>query len=133
MLAVLTESNPLRKSSRYSPGMFLPGEKEKEEGVDGGEDRLEEGECCLIRGGVEPPDPIPVVGPPMPCPTEASEPGVCADSLQSGREPMDSSGAVLKISELSPKKKGCGRGVGDESRLRDVALQDMNHRLLIVI
>jgi hypothetical protein len=30
------ESNPLRKSSRYSPGIFPPGEKEKEEGVDGG-------------------------------------------------------------------------------------------------
>jgi hypothetical protein len=74
------ESNPLMKLSRYSPGIFPPGEKEKEEGVEGGEGRLEEEEHCSIRGGVEPPDPIPVVGPPTPSPTEAAS-GVGAVGL----------------------------------------------------
>jgi hypothetical protein len=45
------ESNPLMKSLRYSPEMFPPGKEEKDEGVDGGEGKLEEGEHCLMRGG----------------------------------------------------------------------------------
>jgi hypothetical protein len=65
---------------------------------------------------VEPPDLIPVVGPPMPGPTEAANPGVGAVGLQSEREPINSSRAVLNVGELSPKKKGCGGGVEDEYR-----------------
>jgi hypothetical protein len=102
------ESNPPMKSSRYSPG-----EKEKEEGVDGGESNLEEEEHCLMRGGVEPLDPTLVVKPPMPGPTEAAVPGVGVASLQLEREPMDSSGAVSNVCELSLKKNGCV-GEGDE-------------------
>jgi hypothetical protein len=64
------ESNPLTKSSKYSPGRFPPGEKEKEEGVDGGEGKLVEEEDCSIRGGVELPDPILVSAPLKPSPTE---------------------------------------------------------------
>jgi hypothetical protein len=47
------EYNPLMELSRYSPGIFPPGEKKKEEGVDGGKGKLGE-EHCLMRGGVDP-------------------------------------------------------------------------------
>jgi hypothetical protein len=69
---------------------------------------------CLMRGGVEPPDPILVGVPPIPRPIEAADPGVSVASLQLGRDPMDSSGAVWKDCGLSPKKKGCGGGGADE-------------------
>jgi hypothetical protein len=63
--------NPLMKLSKYSPGRFPPGEKEKEEGVDEGDSRQEVEEDCL-RGGVETPDPILFANPSKPTPTEAA-------------------------------------------------------------
>jgi hypothetical protein len=102
------------KLSRYSPGIFPPGEREKEEGVDGGEGRLEVEEDCSIREGVEPLDPILVRDPSKPSPIEAADPGVGVASLRLQRDPMDSSTAEWNDCRLSPKKKGCAGGGEDE-------------------
>jgi hypothetical protein len=71
-------------------------------------------EDYLMRGGVEPPDPILIREPPGPNPIEAANPGVGAAGLQFGRDPMDPSRVIWNDCGLSPKKKGCGGGGVDE-------------------